>query len=126
MERQAGSGLTTVALDLQPAHPAVEALCYRRRRLRRSAIAFHLHRPELRLRPIRFTGSLLCFVAGVPCFAPMICGPQMDVRDLVLMTGITAPPGCAGNTTRISCQERLDGPTARSRCGNQNRGLKIR
>src|ERR1700754_1556423 len=45
IERQACPRLAAVALDLQPAQAAVEAL---RRRLRWSAVAFHLDGPRFR------------------------------------------------------------------------------
>ena len=46
IERQARPRLASVALDLKPSEPAVEALSNGRRRLRWAAIGFHPDRPQ--------------------------------------------------------------------------------
>jgi hypothetical protein len=46
IERNAGFRLTPAALDLKPAETAIQALRYRWRRQRWSAVAFHAHRPR--------------------------------------------------------------------------------
>src|SRR6516165_2755312 len=59
IERQARSRLTSVALDLKPSEPAVEALSNGGRRLRRAAIGFHPDRPQFGLCVVGIALSLL-------------------------------------------------------------------
>jgi len=65
-ERQARPGLAAIALDLEPAQPAVEALGDRWGRLRGPAIAFRPQRPCAGLRAIGLTGGFLCVFPGLP------------------------------------------------------------
>lgn len=64
-EGDADLGLAPVALHLQPAVPAVQALRDRRGGLGRTAVAFHLFRPQKTLRGVTLTYGLLSLFAGV-------------------------------------------------------------
>src|SRR6516225_4908835 len=59
IERQARTRLASVALDLKPSEPAVEALSNGRRRLRWAAIGFHPDRPQFGLCAVGIALSLL-------------------------------------------------------------------
>jgi hypothetical protein len=59
IERQARARLASVALDLKPSEPAVEALSNDRRRLRWAAIGFHPDRPQFGLCAVSIALSLL-------------------------------------------------------------------
>src|ERR1700737_873962 len=58
IERKARAGLAAVALDLEPAEPAIEALPDGGRRLRRPAGALHADRPRFGLRAVGLASSL--------------------------------------------------------------------
>src|SRR5437016_3089683 len=64
IERQARAGLAALALDLEPAKPAIEALPDGRRWLRRPAITLHADRPGFGFRAIGFADG---FPGGKPC-----------------------------------------------------------
>ncbi len=103
VERQTRPRLAAIALDLQPAQSAVNALPDRRRRLRGLAVAFHADRPCLRLRAVGRAGGFPGGFAGSlgAHLRAMIRPPQMTSRDLVLMAGDYSGPWGAGNATRI-------------------------
>ena len=50
IEREARTRLAAIAFDIEPAQPATEALCNRRRRLRGTPVAFLSDRPGFGLR----------------------------------------------------------------------------
>jgi hypothetical protein len=83
-------GLAAIAFDLDPAQAAVEALPDGRRRLRGSAVAFHLDRPRVGFGAICFTGGFICGFAGTP-------GADLRAHDLAAPDDIEkaalAPPG---------------------------------
>ena len=88
IERQARARLASVALDLKPSEPAIEALRNGRRRLRWAAIGFHPDRPQFGLCAVGIALSLANSRAcSARIFAPMILPPKMTSHFLVLMAG---------------------------------------
>src|ERR1700722_2355577 len=65
LKRNARLGLAPRAFDLKPCEPAIEAVRDCRRRLRRSAIAFHTNRPGFRFRPVGFAYGFFRYLASV-------------------------------------------------------------
>src|SRR6266478_502530 len=74
IKRNAGAGLTTIALDFHPAVTAIKALPDRRRRLRRPAVTLHTDRPCFGLGAIRFAD-------GFNCFFPNSLGADFGAAD---------------------------------------------
>ena len=74
IERQARSRVAAVALNLQPAEPAIEALRNRRRRLRRPATAFHPDRS-------RFGFGAVGFAKGLDRRFPRVLGADPRAQN---------------------------------------------
>jgi hypothetical protein len=120
--RGAGSpGLAAIALDFEPTEPAMKTLPDCRGRLSRTTVPFHPQRPRVGLGAIRLTSGLHGLFArmlGAHLRRPD-AAPQMNSRDLVLMTAnysglcfvLQHPPGLAEAADR---NHYLQPPTAPS------------
>ena len=99
----AGAGFTTIALDLEPAITAVQALSGCRRWLRRATEALHLFRPKRAFGGIRLTN-------GFPRPFTRMLGMDFRAADPITKNApsrwtahgtITSALAAAGNPTRI-------------------------
>src|SRR6516165_1244062 len=103
IERQARARLASVALDLKPSEPAVEALSNGRRRLRGAAVAFHPDRPQFGLCTVGIAlGRLrqLTRVLGAD-FRAHDPATEDDLAFLGAHAAITAGFAARCNATRI-------------------------